>query len=84
MRVVKPQSQLNSTPVNVHKITIGSRSPVMNNKENDEGNRCFAPQNKLEINPSGNLSPIMALHRKNAQVTSPSQRSFTPLGFKRQ
>ena len=31
-RIVKPGSQLNSTPVNVHKIGAPIRSPVLSNK----------------------------------------------------
>lgn len=38
MRIVKPGTQLNSTPVNVHKIGVPSKSPAQSNKENDEGN----------------------------------------------
>lgn len=31
-RIVKPGSQLNSTPVNVHKIGIPAKSPALSNK----------------------------------------------------
>ena len=31
-RVVKPSSQLNSTPVNSHKIGVPSKSPTISNK----------------------------------------------------
>lgn len=40
-RVVKPSGQLNSTPVNVHKIGIPAKSPVIN-KENDSGHNRLA------------------------------------------
>ena len=35
-RIVKPGSQMNSTPVNVHKIGNPARSPGITNKENDQ------------------------------------------------
>lgn len=31
-RIIKPGSQLNSTPVNVHKIGIPAKSPALSNK----------------------------------------------------
>ncbi len=35
-RIVKPGSQMNSTPINLHKIGNPVKSPGLNNKENDQ------------------------------------------------
>lgn len=35
-RIVKPGSQMNSTPINVHKIGHPNKSPALTNKENDQ------------------------------------------------
>ena len=37
-RVVKGGSQMNSTPVNIHKIGNLTKSPTISNKENDNQN----------------------------------------------
>ena len=37
-RVVKGGSQMNSTPVNIHKIGNLTKSPTISNKENDNHN----------------------------------------------
>lgn len=37
-RIVKPNSQMNSTPVNVHKIVNIKKSTTPTNKENDHTN----------------------------------------------
>lgn len=82
-RVVKPSSQLNSTPVNTNKIGVPSKSPTISNKENDEGNTKAAKKPKM-FEKNINLSPIMALNRKMSEAPVYEQRSFTPTGFRRQ
>ena len=65
-RVIKPSSQMNSTPVNPHKFGVPVRSPVASNKENDEGNTKIAKKPKM-FEKNINLSPIMALNRKMSE-----------------
>ena len=46
-RVVKASSQMNSTPINSHKISVPAKSPLASNKENEEGNTKAAKKPKL-------------------------------------
>lgn len=83
-RVIKPSSQLNSTPVNVHKIGVPAKTPTILNKQNDSGN-CKLSLKKPKVTEQNiNLSPIMALNRKMSEGPQLQYRSFTPTGFKRQ
>ena len=81
-RVVKPSSQLNSTPANYNKIRAPSTSPALSNKGHDENYSKAAKKPRLG-DKNINLSPIMALNRKMSEGPK-LDRPLTPNGFRRQ
>ena len=82
-RIIKPSSQLNSTPVNPNKLGIPVKPPATNNKENEDSNLRNSRRSFFG-DKNSNQSPVMAFNRNQSDILKPESRSLTPKNFRRQ